>query len=195
MPHKFDTRLKDSLLTEEREQALRPEELLRGLGLTKGDTMADIGCGPGFFTIPAARIVGPEGRVLAADIQGEMLSAVRSRANQEGLENVRVVKSGEHGVPLPPASCDLVLVAFTLNEISERATFLLSLGKIVKPDGQIAVIEWEQDAPEGPPAAYRITPEELQADAEAAGLTRGTRKSVSPQAYMSVFTPAAVKAP
>ncbi|MGH2486323.1 MAG: class I SAM-dependent methyltransferase, partial [Ktedonobacterales bacterium] len=95
MPTKFDARKRQSLLSEERELALKPEKLLRELGLKEGNTMADIGCGPGFFTVPAAQIVGEKGVVLAADVQGEMLSAVKSHITEKGLKNVRVVKTSD----------------------------------------------------------------------------------------------------
>src|SRR5690242_10924468 len=61
MPHKSDPREKEMLLSEERQAALQPGKLLRRLGLRSGDTLADVGSGPGFFTLPAAQIVGPEG--------------------------------------------------------------------------------------------------------------------------------------
>ena len=77
MPTKFDTRNKDLLLSEARQETLKPEELLRSLGLRAGQTIADIGCGPGFFTVPAARIVGEDGHVYAADIQGDMPQSQR----------------------------------------------------------------------------------------------------------------------
>src|SRR5262249_1385579 len=102
MPHKSDPREKEALLSEERQAALQPGKLLRRLGLRPGDTLADVGSGPGFFTLPAAEIVGAEGLVYAADIQGEMLTAVRSRAAQAGLTNAKFVKTTENPVPLPP---------------------------------------------------------------------------------------------
>ena len=104
MPQKFDIRQRQELLSEQREATLHPDALLRRLGLARGDTVADIGCGPGFFTLPAADIVGDEGVVLAADIQGEMLSAIRSRAAEHGLTNVHVVKTSDKEIPIPDGS-------------------------------------------------------------------------------------------
>lgn len=188
MPTKFDARMKDSLLTDERHDALQPEHLLKNLGLKRGETMADIGCGPGFFTLPAAEIVGPDGTVFAADIQGEMLTAVRSRALEHGLLNVHVVKTNERDVPLRPESCDLVLVAFTLNEIESRATFLHHLVRTLKPKGRLAVIEWEKHQhAEGPPLSDRISPDELIADAQAAGLRLERRRELNAHQYLCVF--------
>jgi ubiquinone/menaquinone biosynthesis C-methylase UbiE len=189
MPTKFDARLKDLLLSEERRETLQPETLLKNLGLKRGDTMADIGCGPGFFTLPAAEIVGPEGTVFAADIQGEMLTAVRSRALEHGLTNVRVVKTNERDVPLRPESCDLVLVAFTLNEIAGRASFLHHLARALKPKGRLAVLEWEKHQHgEGPPVSDRIAPDDLIADAQAAGLKLERRRELNAHQYLCAFT-------
>src|SRR4051794_13128810 len=127
MPRKFDPHNRELLLTEERHVQLQPRALLRQLGLKAGDTMADIGCGPGFFTLPAAEIVGEQGIVLAADIQGEMLSALKTRVMEQGLTNVRMLKMNDTDTPLPANFCDLVLAAFVLHEITGRASFLRRL--------------------------------------------------------------------
>ncbi|HLY29487.1 MAG TPA: methyltransferase domain-containing protein [Ktedonobacterales bacterium] len=189
MPQKSDPRKKYLLISEERQMALQPEDLLRRLGLKAGDTLADIGAGPGFFAIPAAQIVGEGGIVLAADIQGEMLTAVKSRAGEYGLHNVRVVKTSESEIPLPGGSCDMVLLAFTLNEVENHASFLHRAARALKPTGRLVVMEWEKREQEsGPTLAERISPEELQADAEAAGLHMEEHGQLNDDHYFCVFT-------
>ena len=189
MPQKFDIRQRQELLSEQREATLHPEEMLRRLGLSRGDTIADIGCGPGFFTIPAAEIVGDGGVVLAADIQGEMLSAIRTRAAEHGLTNVHVVKTSDKEIPIPDASCDVVLLAFVLDEVGQRASFLHRAARLLKPGGRLAVLEWEKEQqPEGPPIADRISPEELRADADAAGLYLDEQRELNDHHYICVFT-------
>ncbi|HEX8033685.1 MAG TPA: methyltransferase domain-containing protein [Ktedonobacterales bacterium] len=191
MPHKFDTRQRQRLLSEERYEALHPESLLRDLGLKQGDTVADIGSGPGFFTIPAAQIVGERGLVLAADVQGEMLSAVKGRVTEHGLTNVRVVKTSETDVPLPPESCDFVLLAFVLDEIEQRSRFLHRVARLLKPDGRIVVLEWnKEEQTEGPPIEDRISEEELTADAQAAGLRISESRELNDHQYLCVLTSA-----
>ncbi|MGZ3666123.1 MAG: class I SAM-dependent methyltransferase [Ktedonobacterales bacterium] len=191
MPHKFDTRERYRLLSEERYEALQPESLLRDLGLKQGDTMADIGSGPGFFTIPAAQIVGEHGLVLAADVQGEMLSAVKGRVTEHGLTNVRVVKTSETDVPLPPESCDFVLLAFVLDEIEQRSRFLHRVARLLKPDARIVVLEWrKEEQTEGPPIDDRISEEELTADAQAAGLRISESRELNDHQYLCVLTSA-----
>jgi ubiquinone/menaquinone biosynthesis C-methylase UbiE len=190
MSRKFDPRLKDRLLTEERYELLRPAELLRSLGLKPGHTIADIGCGPGFFTIPAAELVGENGRVLAADIQGEMLSAVRARVTEHGLSNVRIVKSSDTDVPLPPGCADLVLLAFTLDEIDQRARFLHRVGRLLNADGKMAILEWEKrEEPDGPPIADRVSSDEVVKDAEAAGLRPVEQRSLNEHHYLCILKP------
>jgi ubiquinone/menaquinone biosynthesis C-methylase UbiE len=193
MPHKSDPREKEMLLSEERQAALQPGKLLRRLGLRSGDTLADVGSGPGFFTLPAAQIVGPEGLVYAADIQGEMLTAVRSRAAQEGLTNVKLVKTSENSVPIPPESCDMVLLAFTLNELDQHASFLHRLARLIKPSGKLVILDWEKhEQPEGPPLQDRVDPEALRADATAAGLEVEKQESLNEHQYLFVLVPVSV---
>ncbi|HLZ20807.1 MAG TPA: class I SAM-dependent methyltransferase [Ktedonobacterales bacterium] len=192
MPNKFDIRKRGQLLSDERHEALKPEALLRSIGLKRGQTIADIGCGPGFFTLPAAAVVGSHGVVFAGDVQGEMLSAVRSRVAEQGLENVRVVKTSDTELPLPPGTCDLVLLAFTLHEVSQRSRFLHRASRLLKPGGHIAVLEWEKhETPVGPPLEDRISPEELIADAGAAGLSLEEQRALNEHQYLCIFVPAA----
>lgn len=195
MPRPFDIREKQRLLDDSRYEALQPKQMLLRLGLKEGDTMADIGCGPGFFTLPAAEIVGSHGTVFAADVQGEMLSAVKSRTVEQGVTNVRVVKTSEMDVPLPQASADFVLLAFVLDEVNHRSTFLHRVARILKPGGTIAVIEWQKhEQVEGPPLDDRLSPDELLADAQAAGLVIDKREDLNDHQYLCTFVTAAIPA-
>jgi ubiquinone/menaquinone biosynthesis C-methylase UbiE len=191
MPQKFDIRNRHNLLAEERYERLQPGSLLRSLGLKQGHTIADIGCGPGFFTVPAAEIVGSRGIVLAADVQGEMLSAVKSRVTEAGLTNVRVVKTSETDVPLPPASCDMVLLAFVLDEVDQKATFLHKVARLLKPGGRVVILEWQPlQQEEGPPLEDRIAMERITDDAQAVGLRVSEQRELNDQHYVCVLTAA-----
>lgn len=188
MPQRFDARQRFRLLSEERLAALQPEKLLRELGLAEGMTLGDIGCGPGFFSIPAAQIVGEHGSVFAADIEGEMLSTVRSRASEAGLTNVHVVKTNDREIPIAPESCDFVLLAYMLHEIEHRASFLHRASRLLKPGGRLVILEWEKiEQPIGPPLEERLTPEDAVADAQAAGLRQVAERSLTPDQYLRVF--------
>lgn len=153
--HKFEPKHTARLLSKEREEALSPKRLLEEAGLKEGGTLADIGCGPGFFTLPAAMIVGEKGRVFAVDTQQEMLDQLKTR---KPPKNVTLVKSGESFVPIDDSSVDLVLIAFVLHEAERKGLFLKEIKRITKPKGAVLVIDWKRKKEEhGPPVEERLT--------------------------------------
>ena len=83
MTHKFDAKNKHKLDNEKRRELLPPEQTLINLGLHEGDVMADIGCGIGYFTIPASKIVGDSGKIFAMDILPEMLQDVGIKIKEQ----------------------------------------------------------------------------------------------------------------
>ena len=190
MGKKFDPRKKDLLIAPEREEQLHPRELLRSFGLRTGDTIADIGCGPGFFTIPAAEIVGPSGKVYAADVQSEMIAAIMMRVADLDIHHVEILKTSETDVALPDRGVQMVWLAFVLHEMDQRAVYLFRLRRTLRPDGRIVILEWEKKPTEvGPPVNERLTPEDILSDAKAAGYKVVEQRQISPDHYAFVLTP------
>jgi len=111
-----------------------PERILAGL-VGPGQTVADIGCGMGYFIIPLARLVGPEGRVLAIDLQEKMLAGVRRRAARAGVSG-RVqscqASPARLGVAWP---VDFVLTFWMVHEIPDQARFLREVHALLRPGG------------------------------------------------------------
>ena len=138
MSKKFDPRKKAILLTAEREAQMQPRALLTSLGVKVGDVVADVGCGPGFFAIPAAELVGPTGKVFAADVQSDMIAAMMMRVFETGLRNIEILKASETDVALPAAGVDLILLAFMLHELSQRSCYLFRLRRPLRSTGRIA---------------------------------------------------------
>ncbi len=190
MSRKYDPAIRHMLLAEDRMQRFDRYELLRSLGVRAGKVVADLGCGPGFFTLPAAELVGPAGKVYAVDVQQEMVDDLRSRLAREGITNVAVRRSSELEPSIPQRSSDLVLLAFVLLEVEQRSSFLLAAKRLLKPDGRIAVLEWEKiETPVGPPLEQRITADEIIADATAAGLALVEQRPVHDWHYLLIFAP------
>ncbi len=190
MGRKFDPAMKHLLLAEDRLQRIDRYELLRSLGVSEGKAVADLGCGPGFFTLPAAELVGPTGKVYAVDVQQEMVDDLRSRLAQQGITNVVVRRSGELEPSIQQRSVDLALLAFVLHEIDQRSSFLLAAKRLLRDDGRIAVVEWEKiETPVGPPLEMRVTADEIIADAAAAGLELLEQRPVGEWEYLLTFTP------
>ena len=197
-PPKFPPELTDMLLSEERRAHIDPARALGEFGVHQTATLADLGCGPGFFTIPAAKIVGPRGHVHAADVQAEMLERVREAAAANRLTNiethlVREEPRGErwsYDFGVPHASCDLALVAFVLHEAEDPASFLRAAAILLKPSGRIAVLQWEKrDTYAGPAVQVRMTPQETLASARAAGLEAQAAPALDPDHYAFFLRP------
>jgi ubiquinone/menaquinone biosynthesis C-methylase UbiE len=170
MPHKFNPAHMARLESDERRRRQPPERLLGAIGLSAGDRMADIGCGPGFYAVAAAHLVGSTGRVFALDLQPEMVDRVRERAAADQLDNLEPRLCEESRLPLPDGATDKALVANVLHECLDRVAFLREVRRILVPGGQLAVVEWRAEAMEmGPPLAERMTADETRAALAAAG--------------------------
>src|ERR1051326_7852134 len=190
MGRKFDPANKHLLLAEDRIERFDRYELLRSLGVSEGKAVADLGCGPGFFTLPASELVGPNGKVYAVDVQQEMVDDLRARLAQQGITNVAVRRSGELEPSIPQHSVDLALLAFVLHEVDQRSSFLLAAKRLLRDDGRIAAVEWEKiETPVGPPLEVRVTAEEIIADAAAAGLELVEQRSLHEWHYVLTFVP------
>ena len=165
----FDPANMERLLGEQRRAKLPPEETLSTAGVTPGQTVVDLGCGPGYFTLPAAQLAGANGRVYAVDTQPEMLDACRRRA--AGVGGIEFVHSDAAKVPLPDGTAGVVLISVMLHESKDRAAVLREAGRLLKPGGHVALIEFhKQDGPPGPPKEVRLSSQEVATVADAAGL-------------------------
>jgi len=164
--HKFDITNRKKLDSEERKRLLDPNETLTKLGYQKGDSMADIGCGTGLFTIPAAETGG---KVYAVDVSEEMLSDVKKHAETAGFNNITTVKSDEYDFKLIDEAVNFVLICTVLHEVEDRKRFLKEARRICQAEGKIAIIEFnETNTDFGPPLSHRLSKSqvtELLADA------------------------------
>ena len=170
MAHKFNPANKTKLDNQWRRQNLPPIPTLEMLDLTAEDTVADLGCGIGYFTIPAAEIVKATNKVFALDTSKEMLAEVEKRSNLAGVSNVVLVKAEEYNLVLPDASVSFALIVNVLHEIDDKERFLQEARRILKSAGRIAVIDWEKKQTEvGPPIDHRISIEETKGMLEITG--------------------------
>ncbi|MBI4307976.1 MAG: class I SAM-dependent methyltransferase [Chloroflexi bacterium] len=184
MPHKFDPQHMHVLESAERRRDLDPDRVFALLPVAAGQTIADIGCGPGFFTLPLARKVGA-GRVYAIDVQEEMLARVRERLAQERVSNVEVVRSEDSDLRIPKASLDGAFMACVLHEAEDRGAFLEAVREALKPGGWAAVIEWQRrEMPEGPPLRERLSPRQVRLALGKAGLTSVKHHDLSGKHYL-----------
>lgn len=184
MAHKFDVNNRSKLESEERRRLLAPSETLAKLGYKKGDDMADIGCGIGLFTLPAAEIGGEQSKIYAVDVSSEMLADVKKRAESAGLGNIIPVKSDEYDFKLADGAADLVFICAVLHEIDDRRRFLAEAARICRKNGKIAVIDFNETYTEsGPPLSHRIARERVSELLAGAGFRSITVSDVSEAFY------------
>lgn len=131
----------------ERAQEEQTDKLLSALKIKPGQTVCDLGCGNGYYTLELARMVGPKGKVLAVDIQQEMLHLLDLRVKEAGLTNVEPIPSTPIDPRLPPASCDLILVVDVYHEFGYPEQMLAALHKALKPDGRLVLVEFRAEDP------------------------------------------------
>lgn len=164
---------------------IRPHDLWDSVGLRADETVVHLGCGAGFYLIPAARIVGSYGKAIGYDILPDMLAEVENRARREQLEDIiktkRVDLEKPEATELEPASINWVLVANILHQ-SDPAAILKEAVRIVADAGRVLVVEWDTAAsPFGPPAASRIPKQDVIKVAESVGLA--LEKDFRPSLY------------
>jgi len=112
----------------------KPERILREMGIQKGQTVLDYGCGIGSFSIPAAKMVGNDGIVYALDIHPLAIKAVEKKIKKKRITNVKTILSARE-TGLPDESVDVVLLYDVLQMISDKEKLLEELHRVLKPDG------------------------------------------------------------
>jgi ubiquinone/menaquinone biosynthesis C-methylase UbiE len=124
-----------------REQRLQIDHVMDLLHITPGKTVADIGAGGGWFTVRAARRVGPRGKVLAEDINPKYIDAIRQRAQRENLPNVVEVQGTPDDPKLAPDSIDAILMLKVYHEIAHPELLLGHLLSALKPGARFGIID------------------------------------------------------
>ena len=171
MVHKFNPVNQHKLDNPERRKLLPPEETLSRFGLTEGDSIADIGCGTGYFTLSAARVVGRQGKVYALDIMPDMLETVRSKAREKDFKNIEFIQTQETDFVLPDAAVPYALACLVIHEVDDPLAFFQEVKRILQPNGHFYIIEWtrQENSKMGPPPEHRIDGTALAAVLEQSG--------------------------
>ena len=116
-----------------------PYEVLKAAGVEPGQTVLEVGCGPGFFTVPAAKIVGEQGSVCALDINPLAIEKAEQKVNTSGAANVETLLADASQTGLPDQSFDLIFVFGFANPVGSMNDILTELHRLLKPGGILAV--------------------------------------------------------
>jgi ubiquinone/menaquinone biosynthesis C-methylase UbiE len=144
--------------------------LLEALDVRPGQTVCDLGCGNGFYTVELARRVGPTGTVYAIDIQPEMLRMLAERAAAERLANIRPVLGTAIDPRLPAGTIDLVVCVDVYHEFSHPEAMLARIRASLAPGGRLVLAEFRGEDPAVPiKPLHKMTKAQIRMELEPAG--------------------------
>ena len=157
MHHEFDINNKKKLDSPKRREMLPTRTVLNKIGLNEGARLADIGCGIGYFSIPAADVIGPHGIVFALDVSKEMIEELDKKIEENGIENIRTVITDKYNFKLKDNSVSYAFICTVLHEIEDGIAFIDETKRILALGGKIAVVEWiRAESDWGPPVDHRL---------------------------------------
>ena len=186
---KWNAQHAGKLDNEERRRILPPTETIEKLGLAAGMNFADVGCGIGYFTLPAAKITGEKAKVYALDVSADMLGILKQRAAEQGLQNIKIVQTEPYDLKLESGCADFALCSLVLHEVEDKHMFLQEIARVLRPKGVLAVIEWKKVKGErGPSEQERIAEDELKSALQACGFANLNTTEINQDMYAVVAT-------
>ena len=172
----------------DREREERTDLLIENLPIGPGDSVADIGAGTGYFSLPMARIVGSAGKVYAVDIQPEMLSIIAERAGTEGLTNIEPVLAGERNPGLGAESIDMALFVDAYHEFAWPWEVMSAVYESLVPGGKVVLIEYRAEDPRVRiRELHKMTERQATIEMEAVGFVFVENAEFLPQQHFLVF--------
>lgn len=183
----------DWLFRETRIEEEQPEAMLDELKIKKGATVADVGAGAGYHSIRLARRVGPDGTVLATDLQPEMLQFLRQNAQLAGVKNIRPILATQQDTKLPEGKVDLILLVDVYHESSDPERFLQGMKKALRPGGRLVLVEFRGEDPAVPiKPEHKMTLKQVRREVEPQGLTFKDSLEFLPWQHVIIFEKPAV---
>lgn len=158
------------LVRESRQREEDCRTMLKALGVKPGQTICDMGCGNGFYTLQLARLVGPKGLVYAVDIQPEMLQMLARNAGEARLANIRPVLGTPIDPRLPVGEIEMMLCVDVYHEFSHPEAMLAKIRESLAADGQLVLVEFRGEDPAVPiKPLHKMTKAQVRAELEPAG--------------------------
>ena len=157
---RFDPQKHQALTESQRWARWDPPQMLGRVGIHPGQRVLDLGCGPGFWTLPIAEVVGSQGKVWALDVSYELLDLL---AKRKPPAQVQLLLGELPTINLPNDSVDLVWGAFVIHEVEPLDKLIQEIRRVLVRQGKVAILDWRPDAESenGPPRSHRIASRKL----------------------------------
>lgn len=166
----------------------QPEAMLDALEIASGSTVADVGAGVGYHSLRLARRVGPDGRVLATDVQPQMIRMLKANAKAAKASNVEAILSTQRDAKLPAEEVDLILMVDVYHECSDPETLLDNLFRALKPGGRLVLVEFRGEDPEVPiRPEHKMTIDQARREVEPRGFAFQKSLEFLPWQHIIIF--------
>lgn len=170
-----------------REREERTDLLIERMPVDSGDVVADIGAGTGYFAFPVAERV-PDGRVLAVDIQPEMLSIIERRKRERGVDNVQTIRGTVTDPGLPADSVDLIYIVDAYHEFSHPREMGRAMFEALEPGGRIVLVEYRAEDPDVPiKPLHKMSEAQARKEMAALGFEWVRTEDYLPQQHVLIF--------
>lgn len=157
--HKFNIKNIEKLDNPERRRAMPPEETLEKLKIKDDGTLLDVGCGIGYFTIPAANLIR-KNKIIGIDIVKEILEVAEDRL--QGITNIEFRQCEEYSFPVENNSIKYVFACNVIHEVEDKKRYFDEINRVLQETGYLLIIEWnKKQMPVGPPINERISKDEM----------------------------------
>jgi ubiquinone/menaquinone biosynthesis C-methylase UbiE len=173
----------------ERRKWQDPEAILSGIGIKPGVTFADIGCGGGFFALPAARMVGAKGSVYGLDASAAAIADLKEQAVREGLKNLHLIVGRAEESAICRHCADIVFFGIALHDFQDPLKVLENTKSIIKPTGILVDLDWKKEPFFGPPRHIRFDEAKAVRFIEAAGYKIESTKDSGRYHYLIMARP------
>lgn len=174
----------------ERRRWQDPEAILSGIGLGPGLSFIDIGCGRGFFALPAARIIGRKGKVYGVDANAEFVAGLKEQAKGEGLGNLYLTAGRAEETILCKQCGDIVFIGMALHDFQNPSKVLENARGMIRSSGRLVDLDWKKEPTEfGPPMKIRFSVETAVDLIERAGFAVETTRDSGPYHYLVIARP------
>jgi ubiquinone/menaquinone biosynthesis C-methylase UbiE len=168
-----------------------PEAIFDRIGLKSGFIFVDIGCGNGFFALPASHIVGENGKVYGLDKDDNAISKLRERVRKEGLDNLVLTVGKAEETILCEACADIVFLANDLHDFEKPNKVLINARRMIKPSGRLVDLDWKKKSMTmpGPPLRIRLSEEEASNLIKESGFEVEAAEEAGPYHYLITAKP------
>ena len=186
MHHRFDNADQWAPIFDDpkRDEWQRPDAVVAALALAPGMIVADIGAGTGYFEKRLATAVGASGKVIAIDLEADMVRYLTERAQREGTPNVEARLGAADDPKLSAASVDRILIVDTWHHISNRVAYAKLLAAALKPGGAVFVVDFTLETAKGPPKQHRLAPSLVAEELAQAGMHTSIVEAGLPDQYV-----------